>query len=543
MRTFDVDSRPRFQYVSCQFDALKPLKTAKKIRDALDDLPTGLDATYNRMLERINPKDQQQVARVLEWLSFSLRPLLLEEVAEVFILNWDAKVPFDEEDRLLTPGTVLDFLRGFVTEVPRRIPIDDQDHYARQATDVVEIRLAHFSIKEYLVSDRMPSSISATFAIDTIHAHVHITESCLAYHLHLSKTTIATEGLLRQYQLWEYVVKYWSKHVNLIPSDKCTQTITQGALQVFTRDSQALLNMARIRSPDEFSGGPKWETAVDRLAPPLYHACSISSLRLTEIILEADKASVIDELATHSALGFALQAAAYRGLEAIVRLLLDKGADVNAQGGEFGNALQAAALSRHEAIVQLLLDKGADVNAQGGYYGTALQAAARRETEAVVQLLLDKGADVNTKGGQFGNALQAAVCRGRWEIGELLLLRGAEVDPPGPEWEKLLAKLKGYWGDTVVNRLRKFQENPTVEVLRQIRREEEEEEERKKKERKERWKARRLRRAEAREQGLPEAGSDAEDSDLSWDLSDDSADNPDETDSLSGEKEQQEEEI
>ena len=50
-----------------------------------------------------------------------------------------------------------------------------------------------------------------------------------------------------------------------------------------------------------------------------------------------------------------------------MRLLLDKGADVNAQDGLHDTALQAASHSGHEAVVRLLLDKGADVNAQGGY--------------------------------------------------------------------------------------------------------------------------------------------------------------------------------
>jgi ankyrin repeat protein len=47
----------------------------------------------------------------------------------------------------------------------------------------------------------------------------------------------------------------------------------------------------------------------------------------------------------------------------VVRLLVDKGADVNVQGGRTGNALQAASERGHEAVVRLLLDKGADVNA------------------------------------------------------------------------------------------------------------------------------------------------------------------------------------
>jgi ankyrin repeat protein len=48
-----------------------------------------------------------------------------------------------------------------------------------------------------------------------------------------------------------------------------------------------------------------------------------------------------------------------------VTLLLEKGADVNAQGGHYGNALQAASGGGHDSIVTLLLEKGADVNAQG----------------------------------------------------------------------------------------------------------------------------------------------------------------------------------
>jgi ankyrin repeat protein len=59
-----------------------------------------------------------------------------------------------------------------------------------------------------------------------------------------------------------------------------------------------------------------------------------------------------------------------------VKLLLDRGADVNIQGGPFGNALQAAAYYGSQEIVKLLLDRGADVNIQGGAYGNALQAAA-----------------------------------------------------------------------------------------------------------------------------------------------------------------------
>jgi hypothetical protein len=95
--------------------------------------------------------------------------------------------------------------------------------------------------------------------------------------------------------------------------------------------------------------------------------------------------------------GNPLQVASYEGYEAVVGLLLEKGADVNTQGGHYGNALQAASFKGHEPVVRLLLEKGADVNAQGGHYGNALQAASFMGREALVQLLLEKGADVNVQ--------------------------------------------------------------------------------------------------------------------------------------------------
>jgi ankyrin repeat protein len=53
----------------------------------------------------------------------------------------------------------------------------------------------------------------------------------------------------------------------------------------------------------------------------------------------------------------------FEGDEKIVQLLLENGAKVNSQCGEFGNALEAASSGGHEKIVQLLLENGAEVNA------------------------------------------------------------------------------------------------------------------------------------------------------------------------------------
>lgn len=53
----------------------------------------------------------------------------------------------------------------------------------------------------------------------------------------------------------------------------------------------------------------------------------------------------------------------------MVQMLLDKGADVNAQGGHHGNALQAASAGGHDLAVWLLLGHKTAVDQQD-IYGT-----------------------------------------------------------------------------------------------------------------------------------------------------------------------------
>ena len=98
--------------------------------------------------------------------------------------------------------------------------------------------------------------------------------------------------------------------------------------------------------------------------------------------------------------------AADDGHKKVTKLVLDKGADVNANGGQYDNALQALSAGGYEAEVKLLLDNGANVNAQGGPFGNALQANSHEGHEAMVKMLLDKGVDVNAQGREYGNAFQ-----------------------------------------------------------------------------------------------------------------------------------------
>ena len=82
-----------------------------------------------------------------------------------------------------------------------------------------------------------------------------------------------------------------------------------------------------------------------------------------------------------------LMVASKNGHTKIVKLLLEKGADVNAKM----TALMLAAANGHTEIIKLLLEKGADVNAKNKYGSTALMFAAANGRTEIVQILLEKG--------------------------------------------------------------------------------------------------------------------------------------------------------
>ncbi|CAH0017361.1 unnamed protein product [Clonostachys rhizophaga] len=142
--------------------------------------------------------------------------------------------------------------------------------------------------------------------------------------------------------------------------------------------------------------------------------------------------------------GSPLQLACYKQQKSFVELLLNRGADPNAQGGRYGNALQAVGTARSSGmniavdIAMLLIEKGANVNASGGELGTALQAAALSGNRPLMQLLIQHGAEINTHAGMYGNPLQAAACCIKSKYIEYLVGMEADVNAKGGKYGTVL---------------------------------------------------------------------------------------------------------
>ena len=82
-----------------------------------------------------------------------------------------------------------------------------------------------------------------------------------------------------------------------------------------------------------------------------------------------------------------LIAAAHGGQEALVRMLLQRGASVNLQSFSGGTALMLTAANGHTPTAQALLDAKADASLHSNLGCTALMIAEHREHIATAQLL------------------------------------------------------------------------------------------------------------------------------------------------------------
>ena len=86
-----------------------------------------------------------------------------------------------------------------------------------------------------------------------------------------------------------------------------------------------------------------------------------------------------------------LTSAAHSDHLEIVKLLLEKGADIDAHGEKYGTALQAATLNRSVAMIRLLLDRGADPAAKDKHGSTPLMVASRTSNQEVRDLFVAHG--------------------------------------------------------------------------------------------------------------------------------------------------------
>jgi hypothetical protein len=129
--------------VFCQLETLRHC-LPPSVRRTLDELPESLDETYDHVLKDIKKPNRDHVRRLLQYLVVAIWPLDVKELAEVLAVDFDDadEIPKlkpdwrweDEEQALLTSCSSL------VTTV--------------KTDDSRVVQFSHFSVKEYLTSER-----------------------------------------------------------------------------------------------------------------------------------------------------------------------------------------------------------------------------------------------------------------------------------------------------------------------------------------------------------------------------------------------------
>jgi hypothetical protein len=74
--------------VVCQVDRLRRT-LPPSIRKVLNDLPKTLDETYSRTLLGIDEEKREYAQRLFQCLMVSIRPLRVEELAEILAIQFD----------------------------------------------------------------------------------------------------------------------------------------------------------------------------------------------------------------------------------------------------------------------------------------------------------------------------------------------------------------------------------------------------------------------------------------------------------------------
>jgi ankyrin repeat protein len=423
--------------VSCQIDALERCLELRSLEKALVSLPETLDETYERILDSIPGENKQSAVRILQLLTYSERPLSVAGVVDAIAVDITEKPYFDQKYRMPDTDEILVYCSSLVVIVPRSVIFDDEYSDYESSDDICAseqhvpgkhmdpifvLQLAHFSVKEYLTSDRFCGPLSAE--LHETAARLSIAVICLSYLLQLDRYTFF-DKIEAEFPFAQYCAASWLHHAAAVgvESSELTGLIehllcyNQAAYQVFHRLYCPYTIVSQMKLG--------WQEPGSRYSvPALYYAAFGNLYTIVEFLIDHSP----DINAKDSVLRVALHIASEQGHERIVQLLIDRGANVSAFGGSVHNALMVASLNGQTRVVQLLLGNSVDVNARGNFGQNALALAAGSDQEHIqlLLLLLEHGA-YDTRGQSESSAVERVSGLGRSEAVELLLEKCADV--------------------------------------------------------------------------------------------------------------------
>ncbi|KAH9965646.1 hypothetical protein BJV74DRAFT_911015 [Russula compacta] len=194
-----------FRWVYCQLEVLRHC-LPPSVRSILAELPETLDETYERILQEIPKSNRVSAHRLLQCLTVAIRPLRVKELAEVLAITFTEAggVPSvnehlrweDQEQAVLSACSSL---VAIVQDRGRNYPV---------------VQFSHFSVKEFLTSDRLAASKVDACRYHHIRpdpAHTIMVQACLGALLQLDDHVNAET--LWTFPLAHYAAHYFDHHV------------------------------------------------------------------------------------------------------------------------------------------------------------------------------------------------------------------------------------------------------------------------------------------------------------------------------------------
>ncbi|CUS07295.1 unnamed protein product [Tuber aestivum] len=255
MNALSIGADGVFRWAKHSLERVARQRTNKAIRSTLHALSRNMDQTYELALTKIPPEDAILAQRILQWLVCSFRPLTLEELVEAIAIDPGA-CTLDRTTLLNDPEDIKEICAGL----------------ASLGDDGKTVGLAHFSVKEYLISPQIASSpTAAPFRIDLQETHVLLAKRCLTYlsfedfELGPTRDEAEFEKRVEDHPFLRYASQNWPLHALRYSPDRDDVeflALANGFLNP-SAVGENLLAWAQARHVEEVGVAGKWDGYLD----------------------------------------------------------------------------------------------------------------------------------------------------------------------------------------------------------------------------------------------------------------------------------------
>ena len=384
------------------------------MKGTLGELPESLDQTYERVLRSINKANWEHARRLMQCITVAIRPLRVEELAEVLAVDFDAArnggIPNVKPD-----WRWADQHQAVLSTCSSLIAIVDHG-------DSQVVQFSHFSVKEFLTSDRLAMSGGdvSRYHILLTPAHTILAQACLGDLLRLDQQAMRDNTLGNP--LTKYAARHWVDHAQFEGVSSRIQDVME---YFFDADRLHWVAWRRVYDIDDHDWFLLTPSSKTPSPVPLYYAalCGFYDLAKQLIVKNPEHVN-----AGGGQMVTPLVAALYHKHFRVADLLFGYGADVNVRGAAEETPLFVSSYDGSVDIVRWLLDHGADVNARNTYLNTPLVLAEKHPE--VARMLLEHNADVNAQNylglAPLHHASVATYSEDMLKIMQLLLDKGAD---------------------------------------------------------------------------------------------------------------------